>query len=810
MWSYMGAISSRIKSVIIEYKFLLFLLTVGFWTLPVSTFLPSSGLDPSWRIGTNLIFLNNFQFGTDFIFTYGLLGFLGNPVILNYNLWIMSFVFTIFAHFLFVIALYLLFKYLSARWYQYILFIPIFLFILPIMGSFWVLLISISIILYLILLQKVQSKTVFFYLTLCGFLLAVDSLIKFDMLWNSLYLLLGFCVISFIFKRNARQGAILVGSYAVSFIALWFTSQQHFLNIIAYLIGGFELTKGYTDAMAFPGPFWQVCFGLISILILVMIGLFFLIRRNKTGFLFLILNLVILFSAFKSGFVRHDGGHILEFLGVFILFFGFLLIFITNESKNRDNKKFYCTMIVFITITIGMLMTLTYITAPWVLQNNVISQESSHEFTLRLLSDQTYFDLLVDQQKEKIKREYPVNATLLKSIDNSSIDIFPWDIALCWAYDLNWTPRPVFQSYSVYTPYLDTRNGQHFNDPAKSPEKILYSYGSIDGRYPLFDEPKTFRAIINNYTYADEFGEEYILLNRSLESIKYKDVDLGSTTVKMGDPVKIPSYNGEIFANVTIKYSLMGDLMKIIRKPAPIYISFQLKNGFNSPKYRLIPDTAADGLYLSQYVSNSDTIAWMSQGHQINNIDSIIIETDQPGYYIRELGVQFVGIPHTMMTPTQSDLVYQNFSTIEGNVEKGTLGSNPGNYAFKAMNGEIKPAIFEHSEAGGSQIFMKDQMIPRNVSLDFSIALDSQTWSPDKGDGVEYQIYVNTITPENLIFSKYIDPKHNPDERKWNDYRVDLSKFAEQNVTFIFSTLPGPQNDTSWDWAWWGDMRIKK
>jgi hypothetical protein len=647
----------KVKDVILQHKFFILFLGIAFWTLPSTIFLPNSGLDPSAVIGINLAWLNNYQFGTNIVFTYGMLGFLINPWILDYTLWKMSLLFSILTHFIFIFSLYLLLKKSSAKWYYYLLFTPILLFILPTMASYWALLISISIILYLILLEKIQSKIVFIYLIIVGFLLAVDSLIKFDMLWNSLYLLLGFYVLSFILKRDLRQGVILVGSYAGFFFAIWVISQQQFSSLIAYLIGGFELTKGYTAAMASSGPFWQVCIGLVSILLLSIIGLFFLIRKNKNGFLFLILNLVILFSAFKSGFVRHDG-HILEFLCVFMLYFGILLVVMMNLSINFDKKVSYI-IIALIMVCLGLFIATTYITAPWVLHNNVVTQGSSHELTLHLLSNQTYFNTLADQQKEKIKKDYLVNATLIKSIDNSSIDIFPWDIALCWAYDLNWSPRPEFQSYSAYTAYLDTINSQHFSDPTNSPDKILYSYKSIDGRYPLFDEPKTFRTILNNYTYADESGG-FILLNRSSEHTGNKDVDLGSTTVNMGSHVKIPTYSGEIFGNVTIKYSLLGNLLKTVYKPTPVYISFQLKNGFVSPRYRLIPDTAHDGLYLSQYVSDTDTLAWMFQGHQINNIDSIIIETDQPGEYSKDVGITFTGKPYPTTRMDNSLTTWKN------------------------------------------------------------------------------------------------------------------------------------------------------
>jgi hypothetical protein len=793
---------SKCVSGISENKFFLLFLAIAFWNFPISTFYPDSGLDPSWVIGVNLAFLNNIQVGTDLMWGYGLLGFLLHPLVLNYNLWRFSFVFATFAYFLFIIALYLLLINISAKWYHYILFIPILFFIKPIETSTWMILISSSMFLYLILLQKVQSKTMFFYLIIVGFLLAIDSLIKFDMFWNALYLILGFCTITFILKHDTRQVETLVGSFAVSFFAIWFITQQHLTNFIAYLIGGFETTLGYTEAMAIPGPFWHVYIGFAALVLLLMVGIYFLIRKNKDGIIFLILNMFILFSAFKSGFVRHDPhGHILEFICVFTVYFGILLILIMNFPNNYDKKVFYA-LIILITICMGLFFTTTYIAAPWVLTNNVVTQMSVHESTLQLLSNQTYFVMLVDQRKEKIIGDYPVNATMIKSIDNSTIDIFPWDIALCWAYDLNWSPRPIFQSYSAYTPYLDTLNSQHFSDPTNSPDKILYAYGSIDGRYPLFDEPKTFRTIINHYTYSGKSGE-FILLNRSLGQIENNEVYLGSTTAKMGDPIIIPSYSGEIFGNVTIKYSLQGNLLKTVYKPAPLYIRFQLKNGFNSPKYRLIPDNAQDGLYLSQYVSDTDTLAWIFQGNQINDVDSIIIETDQPWEYSKDVEITFTGKPHLTMNMDNSLLNWKIIPMRTFPEQRSVT------YNFKSINDQVEPALFEHPMTGGSEMIINNISIPEKAYLNFEISLDPQVWSPDKGDGVGYQIYVNTMVPENLIFSQYIDPKHNATEQRWNPYQLDLSPYAGENVTLIFSTNPGPINDGTYDWAWWGNPRIQ-
>ncbi len=122
---------------------------------------------------------------------------------------------------------------------------------------------------------------------------------------------------------------------------------------------------------------------------------------------------------------------------------------------------------------------------------------------------------------------------------------------------------------------------------------------------------------------------------------------------------------------------------------------------------------------------------------------------------------------------------------------------------------ENKYIIFEHPIAQNQSIFYFAHIPVTNTSiLRFDIALDPSVWSPEKGDGVDYKIYINSIAPENLIFSQYIDPKHNMTEQKWNPYNVNLSSYAGNNVTLLFSTLPGPKNDGTYDWAWWGDPMI--
>jgi hypothetical protein len=123
---------------------------------------------------------------------------------------------------------------------------------------------------------------------------------------------------------------------------------------------------------------------------------------------------------------------------------------------------------------------------------------------------------------------------------------------------------------------------------------------------------------------------------------------------------------------------------------------------------------------------------------------------------------------------------------------------------YGSVNNITKIVQFQHPT---SQI-QHDVLIPRNATLKFSIALDPHVWSPEKGDGVNFDIYLKEKDSEILLFSKYIDPKNNPKDRKWNNSEVGLSHWKNKNVTIIFATSPGPNNDSTCDWAWWGEPRI--
>jgi hypothetical protein len=98
---------------------------------------------------------------------------------------------------------------------------------------------------------------------------------------------------------------------------------------------------------------------------------------------------------------------------------------------------------------------------------------------------------------------------------------------------------------------------------------------------------------------------------------------------------------------------------------------------------------------------------------------------------------------------------------------------------------------------------------PREI-FDFSYGLDPAVFDKASSDGVEF--IVELKDPSGHIterFSRYIDPKHNPNERRWMDGQMDLSAYRGQTVELLFTTTPGPRGNTAYDWAAWSNFHFE-
>ena len=153
----------------------------------------------------------------------------------------------------------------------------------------------------------------------------------------------------------------------------------------------------------------------------------------------------------------------------------------------------------------------------------------------------------------------------------------------------------------------------------------------------------------------------------------------------------------------------------------------------------------------------------------------------------------------------EQDLLHQNPISGDSTLQTWTI-FNP----IEHQNDQ-RTVLYEPVMASGKNEMIYRMIVPEMGALRFAIALSPEVWSPDKGDGVDFQLYIAPVdNPQGgqLLFNRYINPKINPSDRRWRNYLLDLSAWAGKEVDLSFIVDDGPAQNWDYDWAGWADVSI--
>jgi|GEM_PF-4797007 len=98
--------------------------------------------------------------------------------------------------------------------------------------------------------------------------------------------------------------------------------------------------------------------------------------------------------------------------------------------------------------------------------------------------------------------------------------------------------------------------------------------------------------------------------------------------------------------------------------------------------------------------------------------------------------------------------------------------------------------------------------VPENSSLKFTVSLRPDTWHYLKGDGVEFIVLMDCDDATEKIFDEYVDPKNIKADRKLHQHEIPLTACHGKKSEITFQTKSGPNHDSKYDTAGFGDPRI--
>lgn len=651
----------------------------------------SPGLDQSWVYANNFLPNSDYVFGRDVVFSHGPLGFLVAAQNIGNNL-LFAVIFWLLLQIIFSSSLFY-FLFVAKRKFQVILF-TICYSIWFILSYSWGVEYQLLEVLGLLLCVSLYSSNVIKYAStlLSGVLACLILFIRISAGMGAFSMLVVFVAIIAISERRKSLKLILTcgASYlvtAIIVIMVYFKSIHSFMQWIIYSL---NFASGYGEAMSVIGSIQTMILGILVLLVYLAMVLILLKQKAKTGYAALIFVVPVLI-AFKHSFCRQDGHEVIIFF--FLLAFGAVLILSSMGRKE------------LITCITGFLVILA-LTIPVVFKyvnpfntntlNLVLGKRGWTEITTLLnfndlrqsLDKQSEANLLADRLPPK----------LVNAIGGGTVDVIPTEICYCPANKLKWDPVFTGQILGAFTAALDVRNAAHYEEKG-APDYLIVEFFDIDGRNLLLSTPASWNSILNNYelVLVDDAGR--LLLKKKPYDDQENRCIIGSTYKSFNKWIDLPKTDNLLFAKIDIQLNFLGTMAKTFFRVPGVCIEL-LYESSKIATYRLIPDTASNGLLINFLPTNYEELAAIFAGTAQDRVTKFRIRGDGAIYYRNEFTINWEESNHII------DLKLVNPPLVNPpkvDYNKSTL------YAIDWINGQRQgkdSVVIEDSSSSNEQIII--------------------------------------------------------------------------------------------------------
>jgi len=590
---------------------LFFGLFVLFWLVlvnpPTRSFLPE--VDASWQGALSYFAFQGLQFGKDTIFTYGPLGYITTDTYSGYLLT---------SRIGFDLALKGVFAMLMAglavrlrpvlRWWFFVNVV-----LLSVASPDAVYLFVIALSACLVIGSQLSPGLALG----TGILFAFVSLTKFTFFLQCGASLL-IVVVYALSKRKWRRASGLAMTYLVCLLLFWCLAKQQVSGFLPFLRGAYEVASGYTEAMAATGSWLAFWSGLGELLLGVslLIGLACASKEKDRDLAILLVLGVALFLAWKESFVRADLWHI-DNLFAFLLF-----VEPAAWAVFRPPAKHRALLLGMTLIALLSSYVLVFLIQPEFFAELLPRANDRVVLNRTTFFHPSDFRAQLENGLSQVKEQNAL-PIIKHLIGRDSVDVFGHEQAIAILNGLNYQPRPVFQGYSAYTPFLVARNRGFYLGPT-APKFVILKCETIDDRFAAEDDAGALEVILQNYgVFAGE--NEYLLLKRDVGSPRLAPHRLlREGTATWGDPLPLSAYPCPVWIEIEIDSTWLGKLREFLYKPAGITMTLETLD-HETKHYRLIRPLARSGFMVNPALRNRADLLEMYMNPSKGNASSVTL-----------------------------------------------------------------------------------------------------------------------------------------------------------------------------------------
>ena len=778
------------------------LLLLGYCLLTVLPWQPGGylyDLDGSWATAMHVAFREKIQFGQDFIYTYGPYGFLQVDIYLL-ETYSYSFLFRLLIAIAAWAGLFRLLRHCASRGDGSAFFMLPILFFFP-AGPIWMDFFQFTVITLPLLLYFYVSKKISPALVITLVAAALASLIKLTYLLLCI-VFIGLITIDEIGNLKRIPRAIVI--FTVSLWLFWLVAAQDVANIPAYLINGLEIIRGFGASMGFPGQTKEIPLYLLGASIFLAIVIIVEVKKRDWWRILPTLGLAALFFiTFKGAFTRHDGHGMQSFFNIVptLLIITAMLWTPIRKTSWRIGKKIKLPATIgwgisaAIFLTLGTLVTHNYLNYGYL---GFIAQITEHNksrmSTVALvMSGKSNFPAIAEQSKAIIKTENPLPPI------SGTVDLYPNEVGTIFAYDFDYRPRPVFQSFSAYTGKLAQLNAEHLKQP-QAASNILFDLKPIEGRLASFEDGLSWLELLTRYDVTNVEGR-YLLLGRNSQPRTYELKPLvDELKLTLNEWYDVPDAL-PLWAKINIHPNLLGKLATAALRLPRLHLEVETADGIKTI-HKAIGGSMSEGFLLSPRLSdrwdflNFASPQWQPKlAHE--KVKRIRISSEEANSRFYDSTYQ--------LSLSQLEFPRQSFEQVVGWQDWNNQ------ITPQYIKGELRKVEIDETGQTGWDAHAPMEML-------INIPEDKQTFSfgygilsegvenslkENAGDGVEFKIIALAANgQEKVLFSRKIQPASNPKDRGVHQESLDISAMGKARL--IMKTIPGEDNE--WDWSYWTNL----
>ncbi len=208
---------------------------------------------------------------------------------------------------------------------------------------------------------------------------------------------------------------------------------------------------------------------------------------------------------------------------------------------------------------------------------------------------------------------------------------------------------PIPQSYQAYTSELDRLDARFFRQ-AHRPQYGLVQTSAIDGELPLQGDGLTFVSMLacyrpmfvaGTYLVVRSSGPSGMACNPALRlqerRHRWRTVRLGQWVAVAGAPASI------VMADVVADRSVLGTLANIAYRSARLDIRLRLIGG-GQETFQLVSRTLIDGTLVSQVLSSPQALMALWSGRGSADVQAVSIVAESPGQWDATLRIRLVDV----------------------------------------------------------------------------------------------------------------------------------------------------------------------